>query len=726
MVSTEVLPLLSEFPPGTRDVFLGAGAGAPTVITRLDDSEEKSDCPAAGYSDNADDEAYEVWRDYCECDEIEEYEEFYVDDCGCGSLTRARQALGRARPPGCPEYDNFVLPSPIIVWGTEFGRNDCPFRMFMMPNGLDGELRAFGSPNFYEDGTQCLGHNAAPRSHIEAWATYWNAGHNYDLQPDTHPTTTDLPYLLPYLKEVMPEKEFARALSSLKENPDPHIQAVLTSILNGEMLTRERSPYCHAILSAGDRWPNNVRDLVRQYPEWGEVLLPSEALGYTMRLADLPEQFHELRNAEITPRRLRLGGRLISRRLSLDYGDADRRYNAAYNAYYDYTDGSNTTERDYDETRTRLRAEMEETGLEREAAYQRMREHDRRSTRRIVYPWRLHPHFFFQELCRTIKMWHERKNMPNVNKWHLLGLASNFGTDTYNRASMLERWRDRYQPVWKKVDAWFNRTRDNLPRRLPKIVKRLRLLAEPTGRSDLTLEGIVRFFEKVVMPQGLAEDLWARGHMTVLEYCEAQLAAEKKREELKEWGYQASRTLQRATNAFLHRAEQLAEEDWGTMHQYMGRRPQVTPQEYGWFWDRLQRIENPPPGLGALGLKTTSVRGDRTETDDDALKDAYAYHLGSGLLRGLCELGVDPDELCWLYRNELSTRHAHAQLGTVIPFFKAGNRYLVSVGGKTYAGVIMWSPRGGTGDLRKNGYDIISRSSEYVMCWGEYAPPEGN
>jgi len=169
----------------------------------------------------------------------------------------------------------------------------------------------------------------------------------------------------------------------------------------------------------------------------------------------------------------------------------------------------------------------------------------------------------------------------------------------------------------------------------------------------------------------------------------------------------------------------MAHENWGEIHD-MWAHPAIPPEKYGINWDNMMTVENPPPGFGTMALCTHGL----ATGEQPAQEMAEVYHLGSGLLRGLIEQGVDPNDLAWnytelpnpLHSNDIISDNQYSLASLLLVQRIGPSEFLTQVGGKLWRGKLMW--RAGWGNKYKRGYDAVTTQGEIVMLWGEFNPEE--
>jgi hypothetical protein len=151
----EQVPLRSRLLPGTTRVHYTETEGEPpTVVAVSPTRTEKSDFPE--YSR----ERFETWNG--------------VDE---ETFRRWRAARGIY-----PDHDNWECPNPHIVWGGDAQSTYEPFRL-LYKHDTAPFWHSLAAPNIRDNGSWCHGANMYPRSHLEAWYTYWRARHNDHLTP---------------------------------------------------------------------------------------------------------------------------------------------------------------------------------------------------------------------------------------------------------------------------------------------------------------------------------------------------------------------------------------------------------------------------------------------------------------------------------------------------------------------------------------------------------------
>ena len=111
-------------------------------------------------------------------------------------------------------------------------------------------------------------------------------------------------------------------------------------------------------------------------------------------------------------------------------------------------------------------------------------------------------------------------------------------------------------------------------------------------------------------------------------------------------------------------------------------------------------------------------------TIEEVREAAILDHLQSGMLRGLVEQGVEPDDLYWTYCGEPRHNRNYGQpddtyVSTLLPcIHENATTLLVQIGDRTFRGRRVWAGRTRDRNLRTS-YPTESTRCEYVYCWGE-------
>jgi hypothetical protein len=705
--------MLSSLPEDTKDVFVRVGGNKPPLAIAVLPTQQRTsfrrlrvERPHEDIRNAASQYANETWSEGCECEIWDMDDPDPQADCTCHSWDNCyNYYMEEQQWEDFPEQDDensdeadegtaYHLRNPMIVWGGDPCTGRSPFRYLMSVDGLynDTNVVAPGTPNMYRGGDACLGGNAAPYSHLEAWEAYWNSYHNADLnQPVNIP-----PVLHPELARVLGDapdpraQHKAAALLVLAVGPDDTMKQTLVRYLNNSLpvawLTRLDSATQTGILPLS--WDYDDED------EYGWCqLLPhiSFARNTTPYPRSTPEQVLQLARV-------------------------NNMYVRARSARIRAQQAVAPTKNPLNDPKVIV--------LERlQAAWER-RYHEANYPSSRIYSSVADMRQVLMNIARATAL-----NAAPEQLWAKLGLSNDMPLNENNvlgLGCMSRLFGSHYEPdYYRSMDGYYDMPPEH--RRLAnlsKIRKRWRAsLSNKAGALDTTK--LIDRFLRNILPE--ARRVLEGQHPAPL-YAFSQWFQQLVR---------AHRLQPRWSTVWRHLRDwrwgspindprvNTVRRDYPALHCFAGHRPYPAD----WNFEELTHIE-PSANLCLLGLRTEDPISDMLPVVDH-LK---LWHFGSGMLRGLMEAGAEPDDVAQFYDVPRRSDALHQRsvfdeaqgLGTVLPCLRQGDTLFTQLGNRVYRGTIIHNghippaPR----DVVPTGYDVVARRTPIVIIWGDVTPTE--